>query len=209
MRFGGDLAVVRWFWAVGVPAVSAGLVVGSGLLSVQGPDVLAATAPGRVVITLIGLAGYCVALFSQLRYTNVIVFFGAFLALFTGLNLLSGAVTDDALHQRGELTSCTVRTVLPVSVTSSDSEGRTQTRIRYAYDLDCAVPTVTAMSTDRRVAAPGDRIDVLYDPWHRLDPRIPDGDEDSQWLPGLLLLALAAGLRLLCEYGVWPFRAHW
>jgi hypothetical protein len=211
MFFGGDAPAVRLFWAVGVPAVAAGLVVGSAVLAAHGPDLLAMTAPGKVLVTVIGIAGYGIAVFSQLRYTNVIVFFGAFLALMAGLSLVGGAVTEDALRHRGEVTTCTVRAVLPVSVTSSDSEGRTQTRIRYAYDLDCAEPTVTAMTIDRRVAAPADRIDVLHDPWRRLDPR-PWNDVDdhgSPWLEGLLLLGLGAGLRLLCEYDVWPFRSHW
>jgi len=211
MFFGGDAPAVRLFWAVGVPVVAAGLVIGSGVLSVHGPDLLADTAPGKVLLTLIGFAGYGIAVFTQLRYTNLIVFFGAFLALMAGLSLVGGAVTEDALRQRGEVTTCTVRAVLPVSVTSSDSEGRTQTRIRYAYDMDCAEPTVTAMTLDRRVAGPGDRIDVLHDPWRRLDPRPVNDVEDqgSRWPAGLLLLGLGAGLRLLCEYDVWPFRSHW
>ena len=66
---------MRRFWAVRVPAVAAGLVVGSAVLAAHVPDLLAMTAPGKVLITVIGIAGYGIALFSQLRYSNVLVFF--------------------------------------------------------------------------------------------------------------------------------------
>jgi hypothetical protein len=67
------------------------------------------------------------------------------------------------------------------------------------------------MTVDRRVGGPGDRIEVLQDLWRRLDPRPVDdvGDQGSRWFGGpALLLGIGAGLRLLCEYDVRPFRAH-
>ena len=193
MAIGGDSPDARLFWAVGVPVLAAVLVAGGVLL----------TAP------VIGVAGYAIAVLSQVRYLNVIVFFGAFLALVAGLSLVDGAATTDALRDRGQVTTCTVLAEHPVPVTSSDPEGLLQTRTRYTYDLRCADPTVTSITTDTRLADPGNRIGVLHDPAQRLDPRPVRDDEGSQWLPGLLLLGLAAGLRLLFEREVWPFRAHW
>jgi hypothetical protein len=78
---------------VGVPVVATGLVVGSAVPAAHGPDLPAMTAPGTVLVTVIGIAGYGVALFAQLRHPTVIVVFGAFLAHFPGPGILGAAVT--------------------------------------------------------------------------------------------------------------------
>jgi hypothetical protein len=197
--FGGFLG--RLAFAVGIPAVAGGLVVAGRRLAADGPDFFAATARGGSLCTVLVVGGFALAASSQLRYRNVLVFFGAFFVFMTGLQFIGAATDAEVLARRGEPTSCTVLAVHPVTVSSGENH-----RVRHVTDVECTDRAIRSMTTDDRLGVEGERIDVVHDPRGRVDPRLADDVTHSSttWRQGWLLVAAGAGLRLLYEFDV-PF----
>lgn len=197
-------------FAVGVPVAGLAVVVGCTVLDASGPEVLAEGA-GGILLGLVGFfVGYGLVLFSQLRYLNVLVFFGAFFTLFFGISGIDGAVEERLLLGRGETTDCTVLTVDERVETSTDSDGDTTTNYYYDHRLACADPRVEAMTTTSEVAAPGDDITVLHDPAGRLSTRpAASVDPASELTTGSILFGIGVALRILSELRVPLFRSQW
>ncbi|WP_347630157.1 hypothetical protein [Actinomadura sp. B10D3] len=194
--------------AFGAPGAGLAIVVAEAALAAHGPSALMENWAGTALIIVMLLAGYGLIVFTQLRYENILVFFGAFLLLSFGAGYVAEAVREQALHERGRTTACTVQSVDRREVTSTDSEGHTTTRVYYDHDLACAEPRVRKITTGPPPAAKrGDRIQVVYDPRGRLHPR-PAASVDD---PGATLkrgAALFGGgvlLRVLYELRVPPF----
>ncbi|TDD38591.1 hypothetical protein E1286_36125 [Nonomuraea terrae] len=207
MRYRHHLAAA--LFAVGAPLLGLLVVVGGTALKAFGPEALMGDGLVRLLVDLVVFfAGYGVVLFTQLRYFNVLVFFGAFFTLFIGINGIATSVEQQVLRQRGEITACTVRDVERREWTSTDSQGHPTTHVAYDYGLACADPRVERMTTGSRVAERGERIDVAHDPAARLEPRpaASAGDPGSSLRQGVMLFAIGVVLRLLSEMGVPPFR---
>lgn len=193
--------------AVGAPLAGMALIVARAALVAYGPSALAGNWAGTALLFVMMMAGYALLVFTQLRYENVLVFFGAFLLLVIGASMVAGAVSDQALHERGRTTACTVQKVDRREVTSTDSDGNTTTDVYYDHDLACAEPRVRTVTTGSRVADRGERIQVVYDPRGRLDPRpagsVGDPGTSLKW--GAALFGGGVLLRVLFELGVPPF----
>lgn len=192
--------------AVGAPLAGMALVVGRTALTAYGPSALAGNWAGTALLFAVMMAGYALLVFTQLRYENVLVFFGAFFLLVIGASMVAGAVSDQALHERGRTTACTVQKVDRREVTSTDADGNTTTDVYYDHDLACAEPRVRAMTTGSKVADRGERVQVVYDPRGRLDPRpagsVGDPGTSLKW--GAALFGGGVLLRVLFELDVPP-----
>jgi hypothetical protein len=202
-------SVTALLFAVGVPVAGLAIIVGCTALRAFGPDVLVGNWVGRLLLGLLGFfGGYGLILFSQLRYWNLLVFFGAFFALSIGAFQIEDSVEDWVLHQRGEVTTCTVVEIAPREIRRTDSEGRTSTDIVYDHSLACADPRVQEMTTGSRVSEAGDQLEVAHDPQGRLSPRpaASVSDPAGKLRHGAFVFAVGILLRLLSELGVWPFR---
>jgi hypothetical protein len=193
--------------AVGAPLTGTALIVAQAALVAYGPSTLADNWAGTALLFVMMMAGYALLVFTQLRYENVLVFFGAFLLLVIGASMLAHAVSDQALHERGRTTACTVQKVDRREVTSTDSDGNTTTDVYYDHDLACAEPRVRTMTTGSRIADRGERIQVVYDPRGRLAPRpagsVGDPGTSLKW--GAALFGGGVLLRVLFELDVPPF----
>lgn len=207
---------VSLLFAVGAPITGFSLVVGSAALIALGPDAIGGNGVARFFLGLIAFCGYGLMLFTQLRYFNFLVFFGAFFALFLGVDSVHQAIDDLVLHQRGETTTCTVLQVHSrvVTSTSTDSNGNTSTTTTTYYDhrLDCADPRVQAMTTVGDEAADqGQQVDVVFDPASRLGtrPAAAVGDPRPEAAKGAVLIAFGILLRLLSELRVPLLRSRW
>ena len=88
-------------FAVGAPVVGLLLAGGANLATAVGPATLVDNWAGRALLTILGLAGYGLVLFTQLRYFNLIVFFGAFFTFFIGLTMITNVIEEHALQARG------------------------------------------------------------------------------------------------------------
>src|SRR4051812_32104322 len=150
--------------AVGAPLAGLALVVGQAALTANGPSALADNWAGTALLFVMMMAGYALMVFTQLRYENILVFFGAFLLLFIGVAFIADAVSDQALQERGRTTACTVQKVDRREVTTTDSDGHTTTDVYYDHELACAEPRVRKMTTGSPVAERGGRVQVMYDP---------------------------------------------
>ncbi|MES9606802.1 hypothetical protein AB0C69_06815 [Actinomadura sp. NPDC048032] len=193
--------------AVGAPLTGLALIVAQAALNAYGPSALAGNWAGTALFFVMMMAGYALLVFTQLRYENVLVFFGAFFLLGIGASVVAGAVSDQALHERGRTTACTVQKVDRREVTSTDSNGNTTTDVYYDHDLACAEPRVRTMTTGSEVADRGERVQVVYDPRGRLDPRPAGsvGDPGSSLKWGAGLFGGGVLLRVLFELDVPPF----
>ncbi|WP_433478437.1 hypothetical protein ACQPZP_16200 [Spirillospora sp. CA-142024] len=193
--------------AVGAPLAGLALVVGQAALNANGPSALADNWAGTALLFVMMMAGYAVMVFTQLRYENILVFFGAFFLLFLGVTFIANAVSDQALHERGRTTACTVKKVDRREVTSTDSEGHTTTDVYYDHELACAEPRVREMTTGSPVAERGGRVQVMYDPLGRLDPRPAGsvGDPGTSLKRGAAMFGGGVLLRVLFELNVPPF----
>ncbi|NDU73425.1 hypothetical protein GWI34_12365 [Actinomadura sp. DSM 109109] len=193
--------------AVGAPVAGTGLVVGKAALVAYGPSILAGNWAGKTLLFLVMMAGYALLVFTQIRYENVLVFFGAFVLLSVGTFMLAGSVSDQAMRDRGRTTACTVQDVDRRVVTHTDSEGNTTTDVYYEYDLACAEPQVRRMTLNGQVADRGERVEVLYDPRGRLAPRLAGsvGDPATPLKWGAALFGGGVLLRVLFELQVPPF----
>ncbi|MEV0664199.1 hypothetical protein ACIBI3_14945 [Actinomadura luteofluorescens] len=194
--------------AVGAPLAGMALIVAKAALVAYGPSALAGNWAGSALLFVMMMAGYALLVFTQLRYENVLVFFGAFLLLVIGASMVAGAVSDQALHERGRTTACTVQKVDRREVTSTDGDGNTTTDVYYDHDLACAEPRVRTMTTRSKVADRGERVQVVYDPRDRLDPRPAGsvGDPGTSLKRGAALFGGGVLLRVLFELDVPPFR---
>jgi hypothetical protein len=193
--------------AVGAPLGALALVVGQEALNAYGPSLLADNWVGSLLLFVMMMAGYALVVFTQLRYENILVFFGASALLFFGVAITGHAVSQQAMHKRGRTTACTVKKVDRRVVTSTDSEGHTTTDVYYDHTLACAEPRVRMMTTGSRVAEPGGRIQVVYDPLGRLGPRPAGsvGDPGTSLKRGTALFGGGVLLRVLYELDVPPF----
>lgn len=200
----GQVRTAVLLFAVGAPVGGLVIVVGSTALNAFGPEGLAGNWAGRALLGLLGFAGYFLVMVTQLRYSSLLVFFGAFVALYWGIGSIAASVEDMALHQRGETTACAVSDVDQRIQTWHDSEGHTHTDKSYYYRLACADPRVQEMTTGSLVAEVGDRIEVIHDPAGRLTPRpaASIGDPRSSLTFGSVSLVTGIVLRLLCELDV-------
>jgi hypothetical protein len=194
--------------AIGAPLAGLVLAVGTLLATTDGPAMLADNWTGRTLMTLLGFAGYALVLFTQLRYFNVVVFFGAFFAFFMGLYMITDAIEERALHQRGATATCAVLQLEKRVVTNTDSEGHTTTRTYFDHTLDCPNAPITELTTEDRRVEKGQKIDIRYDTTGRVSPRPADavGDHPSPLWPGLALFGGGVVLRLLYELEVPVFR---
>lgn len=185
--------------AAGVPLLGVGLMVAGTLVAAFGTPVVGRL--GGIVSGLLTFAGVGTMLFGMLRYENLFVAFGTFFPLGLGLAMIDFAVEDQLVLTRGEVTTCTV-----LDVTRHEQSGEGDTRIWHVFDLSCAQPAVTKMSTGGRIAEPGDSIAVRYYPGGGLDTRPADSDPNPR--PRALLGAAALGVgivvRMLAEFGVLP-----
>lgn len=193
--------------AVGAPLAGAALIVARAALDAYGPSALAGNWAGSALLFVMMMAGYALLVFTQLRYENVLVFFGAFFLLTIGASMVAGAVSDQAMRERGRTTACTVQKVDRREVTSTDGDGNRTTDVFYDHDLACAEPRVRTMTTGSRVAGRGERVQVVYDPRGRLDPRPAGsvGDPGGSLAWGAALFGGGVLLRVLFELGVPPF----
>ncbi|WP_141577044.1 hypothetical protein [Actinomadura sp. WMMA1423] len=193
--------------ALGAPLTGITLIVARAALAAYGPSPLADNWAGTALLFVMMMAGYALLVFTQLRYENVLVFFGAFFLLVIGASMVAGAVSAQALHKRGRTTVCTVQKVDRREVTSTDGNGNTTTNVYYKHDLACAEPRVRTMTTGSRVADRGERVQVVYDPRGRLDPRpagsVGDPGTSLKW--GAALFGGGVVLRVLSELDVPPF----
>ncbi|GGP90029.1 hypothetical protein BKA00_000732 [Actinomadura coerulea] len=192
--------------AVGAPLAGLALIVAQAALNAYGPSTLAGNWAGTALLFVMMMAGYALLVFTQLRYANLLVFFGAFFLLVIGASMVAGAVSDQALRERGRTTACTVQKVDRREVTSTDSDGNTTTHVYYDHDLACAEPRVRTMTTGSRVAGRGERVQVVYDPRGRLDPRPAGsvGDPGTSLKRGAALFGGGVLLRVLFELNVPP-----
>lgn len=214
----GVLVHRRWrpsitglLWAVGPPAGGLMITLTSTVLNAFGPEVLAANWAGRTILFLLVFAGYGLVICTQLRYFNLLVFFGAGLALFIGVTMIVESVEERALNQRGEVTTCAVVDVATriETHTGSDNYG-TVSNYYYDYQLACADPRIQEMTTwNDPVAEKGDGIAVIHDPAGRLStrPAAYVGDPRSSLRLGIACFVIAIVLRLLHELHVPPFRS--
>lgn len=197
-------------FAVGAPVVGLVLVAGTTLAATDGPAVLADNWAGRTLLTLLGFAGYALVLFTQLRYLSFVVFLGAFFVFFIGLYMISNAVEERALHERGATATCAALQIEERVETTTDSEGHTTTHTYYDHTLDCPGAPVTEMTTGSPIVEKGEKFSVRYDTAGRVSPR-PADDVDDQpgplW-PGFVLFGSGIVLRLLYELDVPVFRAQ-
>jgi hypothetical protein len=196
---------MAFLFAIGAPLLAVALVVSTTLATADGPAALADTWAGILLMNLLGWAGYLVALFTLARYSNLVVFLGAFFACFIGLSMISNAIEERALYERGATTTCTVLEVTERVKTYHYGDGyTTRTEVSFDHELTCADTSVTEMTTGSRVAGQGKRIDVRYDPTDRINPR-PTGPGDDPpvplW-PGLAVFGGGIMLRLLSELNV-------
>ncbi|HEY0696930.1 MAG TPA: hypothetical protein VGD43_03880 [Micromonospora sp.] len=194
-------------FAIGAPVGGLAIVLGATALNAYRPESTVDNWVVRILLFVIGLAGYGLLLFTQLRYFNVLVFLGAFLAFFLGLNQLRESVEELVLHERGETITCIVLDVDRRESVSTDANGHQSTTTWYDYRLDCPDPQVREMTTGGRLADRGDSIEVLHDPSRRLTPRpaVSVDGTDSSLRSGALLFAAGVVLRLLYELRVPPF----
>jgi threonine/homoserine/homoserine lactone efflux protein len=107
---------------VGAPLGGLTLIVGSSALAAFGPGFLATGWAASILQTIFSLTGYGLVIFTQLRYWNPLVIFGAFFLIFFGVWMLQDSVTEHAFRQRGETTTCAVRT--PSTTTRSPAPTR-------------------------------------------------------------------------------------
>jgi hypothetical protein len=193
--------------ALGAPLGGIALVCAQAALVAYGPSMLAGNWAGKALLFVMMMAGYALLVFTQLRYENILVFFGAFFLLAIGATLVANAVSDQAMRERGRTTACTVQKVERREVTSTDSNGNTTTDVYYDHDLACAEPRVRTMTTGSRVADRGERVQVVYDPRGRLRPRpagsVGDPGTSLKW--GAALFGGGVLLRVLFELDVPPF----
>lgn len=198
-------------FAVGAPVVGLLLAGGANLATAVGPATLVDNWAGRALLTILGLAGYGLVLFTQLRYFNLIVFFGAFFTFFIGLTMITNVIEEHALQARGATVTCAVLHVDRRVETRTDSEGHTTNRIFYDHELDCLEAPVTELITASRVAAKGEQLDIRYDPAGRVDPRPAAGlgDQPGPLWPGFALFGGGMLLRLLYEWKVPGFSREW
>jgi hypothetical protein len=187
-------------YAAGIPVLGLALVLSGTALVAFGPPPFDGGV-GQVVSGLLTIVGFGTVAFSQLRYLSFLVFLGAFFPLMLGLNFIDMAVEERVLLDRGDVTTCTV-----LAVTHHEEPTEDGTRTWYDYDLACARPEVTAMTTNNRVAQERDQITVRFDVAGRLDPRPADTtvDPDTSLRQGAAALGVGIVLRLLGEFGVLP-----
>jgi hypothetical protein len=187
--------------AVGAPLAGIGLMGGITLLYAYGPAWLDTWYGGllNVVLTLVALG---LVVFSNLYFTQVVVFLGSFLAL--GFAVFAASSTAEAwvLHERGQTTNCTITHIdeRQETRTSTDANGNSSTTTDYYYDhrLTCDRPRITAMTTGSPAGKVGERVEVAYDPESRIGVQPADGafDYGSSLLTCCLGAAIGIALRL-------------
>lgn len=192
--------------AIGAPLVGLGLAVGTLLATTEGPAMLADHWAASTLMSLLELVGYALMLFTQFRYLNFVVFFAAFAAFFIGMYMITTAIEERGLHERGATATCAVLRVEKQEVTTTDRDpSRTRSKsISYTHFLDCRGAPVTHITTNTRVAEKGQEIDVRYDTAGRISPRLADTVGDRPWplWPGFVLFGGGVVLRLLYELNV-------
>lgn len=210
----------KLLFAVGAPVGGLVIYVGSEALTAFGPEMLAGNWVAEALLSLLGFAGMCLVVFTELRYDEP-VFGWAGLAVLAGMIIIAESVEEQAFHRRGEITTCTVRDVDERVVSSGDTgwgatdwgsspSPRTTTHY-YDYRLACADPRVREMTTNSPVAEQGGRIDAYHDPAGRLKTRPAAAVDDprSTLELGTAVSGLGIALRFLYELGVPPFHGGW
>ncbi|MEV7723537.1 hypothetical protein AB0P15_02235 [Streptomyces sp. NPDC087917] len=171
---------VRGTTAAALPVAAAAAVYGWSHWCFAG-----ATAPSTAVAVPIGavlIAGATTACF-RLVGGNA----GFFGALLLALGLLTTVAVADRVAVRGEVADCAVVEVHG-KPQASFGEGGPPTRTVYRHVLRCPGGYPSELKDDHRLAAPGGRLRVAYDPDRRVSPEVEGAR--SPWAPLLLALAL-------------------
>lgn len=153
-----------------------------------------------VVIGLFLVVWGIVVLSSFLHH--VVVNVVTFISLATAVTSAGTAVELEYLQQRGRTTSCAVLKVdkrVESDVTyNGDGTRTTNTSIHYDHELDCVDGGRIELSLRHEIAPRGHRLDLTFDPDHRLDP-VPATDveeRDTERSRAVFFLVLTLLVRL-------------
>ncbi|MFD1940088.1 MULTISPECIES: hypothetical protein [Nonomuraea] len=185
--------------AVAAPLAGIGLYFGASMLNAYGPSWLDNWV-GVLLRLAMTLAAMALIVFTSLYFSQVVVFFGSFIAL--GIALFAAGRVADALvlAQRGQTTSCAIVAIdsRVEQYTTTDGDGHTTWHTRTVYDhrLDCVAPGIGTMTTGGAAGKVGERIVVAYDPDDRIRVRPAEGAFDYAGPLWTCCLGAAVGIGL-------------
>ncbi|MFF0554513.1 hypothetical protein ACH4ZU_15585 [Streptomyces sp. NPDC020472] len=112
--------------------------------------------------------------------------------ILAGLTAVWVEARDSAV--RGAVADCVVVGEVRVTHHPTFGEGAPPAKTLYHHTLDCVGGRPTEFSAEERIAEPGGRVRIAYDPDHRMDPVLARDNEPhgSPVIPASLLVLSAA-----------------